>query len=164
MLKKRGINAIIFNIRYKLIFQNEKYFCPEFLPISCCVLTISNAIRTMSDLRKNSSDMLSTDLNFRSIQTVVADIAGHAVGHKTVYRTAGGNELPYLCAADVRAYGYVPARLMCRLICNLPEYSIRIFNHQCSKDFNYLKVSYLLAYVNIFLYLYIMIIEQKILK
>lgn len=33
MLKKRGINAIIFNIRYKLIFQNEKYFCPKFLPI-----------------------------------------------------------------------------------------------------------------------------------
>ncbi len=30
--------------------------------------------------------------------------------------------------------------------------------------FNYLKVSYLLAYVNIFLYLYIIIIEQKILK
>ena len=27
-----------------------------------------------------------------------------------------------------RADGYVPTKLMCRLICNLPEYSIRIFN------------------------------------
>ena len=27
-----------------------------------------------------------------------------------------------------RADGYVPTRLMYRLICNLPEYSIRIFN------------------------------------
>lgn len=49
--------------------------------------------------------MLSTDLNFRSIQTVVSDISGHAVGHKTVYRTAGGNELPYLRAADVYQTG-----------------------------------------------------------
>ena len=58
MLKKHGTNAVIFNIRYKLIFQNKKYFCPEFLPISCCVLTISDAIRIISDLRKNRSDML----------------------------------------------------------------------------------------------------------
>ena len=27
-----------------------------------------------------------------------------------------------------RADGYVATRLMCRLICNLPEYNIRIFN------------------------------------
>ena len=27
-----------------------------------------------------------------------------------------------------RADGYVATRLMCRLICNLPEFSIRIFN------------------------------------
>ena len=27
-----------------------------------------------------------------------------------------------------RADGYVATRLMCRLICNLPELSIRIFN------------------------------------
>ena len=53
--------------------------------------------------------MLSTDLNFRSIQTVVADISGHAVGHKTVYRTAGGNELPYLRTADVYKTGVYEA-------------------------------------------------------
>ena len=29
---------------------------------------------------------------------------------------------------DPRADGYVPTKLMCRLICNLPELSIRIFN------------------------------------
>lgn len=53
--------------------------------------------------------MLSTDLNFRSIQTVVADITGHAVGHKTVYRTTGGKELPYLRAADVYQTGVYEA-------------------------------------------------------
>ena len=30
--------------------------------------------------------------------------------------------------AKARADGYVPTRLMYRLICNLPEYNIRIFN------------------------------------
>ena len=30
--------------------------------------------------------------------------------------------------ATTRADGYVATRLMCRLICNLPELSIRIFN------------------------------------
>ncbi len=63
----------------------------------------------MSDLRENSSDMLFTDLNFRSIQTVIADIAGHAVGHKTVYRTTVGKELPYLRAADVYQTGVYEA-------------------------------------------------------
>ena len=29
---------------------------------------------------------------------------------------------------ETRADGYVATRLMCRLICNLPEYNIRIFN------------------------------------
>lgn len=59
----------------------------------------------MSDLRKNSSDMLSTDLNVRSIQTVVADISGHAIGHKAAYGAAFGKELPYLRAADVYQAG-----------------------------------------------------------
>ena len=27
-----------------------------------------------------------------------------------------------------RAAGYVATKLLCRLICNLPEYNIRIFN------------------------------------
>ena len=30
-----------------------------------------------------------------------------------------------------RADGYVPTKLMCRLICNLPELSIRIFQSAC---------------------------------
>ena len=30
-----------------------------------------------------------------------------------------------------RADGYVATRLMCRLICNLPEYNIRIFQSAC---------------------------------
>ena len=32
------------------------------------------------------------------------------------------------CCLKKCAYGYVPTRLMYRLICNLPEYNIRIFN------------------------------------
>ena len=33
------------------------------------------------------------------------------------------------CGSQIpRADGYVATRLMCRLICNLPELSIRIFN------------------------------------
>ena len=53
--------------------------------------------------------MLSTDLNFRSIQTVVADIAGHAVGHKAAYGATFGKELPYLRAADVYQTGVYEA-------------------------------------------------------
>ena len=34
-------------------------------------------------------------------------------------------------ASDFRAAGYVATKLMCRLICNLPEYSIRIFQSAC---------------------------------
>ena len=33
-----------------------------------------------------------------------------------------------LVGSIFRADGYVATRLMCRLICNLPEYNIRIFN------------------------------------
>ena len=33
-----------------------------------------------------------------------------------------------MCRLIFRAYGYIPARLLCRLIYNLPELSIRIFN------------------------------------
>ena len=32
MLKKRRFDAVVFNIRYTLIFQIEKKFCPDFLP------------------------------------------------------------------------------------------------------------------------------------
>lgn len=32
MLKNWHINCHSFNIRYTCIFQNEKYFCPDFLP------------------------------------------------------------------------------------------------------------------------------------
>lgn len=39
MLKKRRFNAVIFNIRYMLIFQIEKNFCPDFLPFRHNVLT-----------------------------------------------------------------------------------------------------------------------------
>ena len=38
-------------------------------------------------------------------------------------------ELPPVPTDMPRADGYVATRLMCRLICNLPELSIRIFNH-----------------------------------
>ena len=36
--------------------------------------------------------------------------------------------LMYRLICNPRADGYVPTRLMYRLICNLPELSIRIFN------------------------------------
>lgn len=49
--------------------------------------------------------MLSTDLNIRSIQAVVAYISGHAVGHKAAYGATFGKELSYLRAADVYQTG-----------------------------------------------------------
>ena len=36
-----------------------------------------------------------------------------------------------LCCLKKCAYGYVPTRLMYRLICNLPELNIRIFQSAC---------------------------------
>ena len=39
ILKKRRFDAVVFNIRYTLIFQIEKKFCPDFLPFRHNVLT-----------------------------------------------------------------------------------------------------------------------------
>ena len=56
-------------------------------------------------------------------QGIVNNNIDSSVNMEAVSRT-----LPRLVLIKARADGYVPTRLMYRLICNLPELSIRIFN------------------------------------
>jgi hypothetical protein len=53
----------------------------------------------------------------------------HCCLKATIYTNKAN--VPAQMHCDLQANGYVATRLMCRLICNLPEYNIRIFQSAC---------------------------------